>query len=140
MEIRGRQNPCTDRLEQPERADADDVGRVDPLVAFALGQPVGEGRLERLGLLGRRLLRPHVGVRLLDENGDLLRLFAESRIVYTPTILVAYGGPWSENYWYQHTNVYEHERLLRYVPRETVDARSRRRTMTSVPQGVESGP
>ena len=34
-----------------------------------------------------------------------------------------------EYYWYQHTNVWENEQLLRFTPREVVDARSRRRTM-----------
>ena len=62
---------------------------------------------------------------------DVVTLFAKSKVGYTPTLIVGYGGLTGENYWYQHTNVYEHERLLRYVPRETVDARSRRRTMTA---------
>ena len=34
-----------------------------------------------------------------------------------------------ENYWYQHTNVWENERLLRYVPKRVVDPRSRSREM-----------
>lgn len=62
---------------------------------------------------------------------DVVTLFAKSRVGYTPTLIVGYGGLTGENYWYQHTNVYENQRLLRYVPRETVDARSRRRTMTA---------
>ena len=36
---------------------------------------------------------------------------------------------WGENYWYQKTNVWENEKLLRFVQRETVDARSRRRLL-----------
>lgn len=60
---------------------------------------------------------------------DVLTLFARSRTQYTPTIIVGYGGIWGENYWYQKTNVWENEKLLRFVPRETVDARSRRRLM-----------
>ena len=31
---------------------------------------------------------------------DVVQLFADSKITYTPTILVAYGGPWAENYFY----------------------------------------
>ncbi len=61
---------------------------------------------------------------------DAVTLFARSRTQYTPTLIVGYGGIWGENYWYQHTNVWENEKLLRFVPRETVDARSRRRIMT----------
>lgn len=62
---------------------------------------------------------------------DVVTLFARSGVGYTPTLIVGYGGLTGENYWYQHTNVWQHERLLRFVPRETVDARSRRRLMTA---------
>ncbi|MFW6175506.1 MAG: amidohydrolase family protein, partial [Acidobacteriota bacterium] len=48
---------------------------------------------------------------------------------YTPTLVVGYGGLWGENYWYAKTKVWESERLLTFVPREIVDARSRRRTL-----------
>ncbi len=34
-----------------------------------------------------------------------------------------------EYYWYQHTNVWENERLLRFTPRSVIDTRSRHRTM-----------
>ena len=60
---------------------------------------------------------------------DVVTLFAKSHTQYTPTLIVGYGGIWGENYWYQHTNVWENEKLLRYVPRDDVDARSRRRLM-----------
>jgi len=60
---------------------------------------------------------------------DTIQLFAQSKVGYTPTLIVGYGGLSGEYYWYQHTNVWENERLLRFVPREQVDARSRRRTM-----------
>jgi hypothetical protein len=48
---------------------------------------------------------------------------------YTPTLIVGYGGLWGEEYWYAHSNVWENERLLRYVPRDIVDPRSRRRAI-----------
>jgi len=60
---------------------------------------------------------------------DTVELFAKSKSGYTPTLVVGYGGLSGEYYWYQHTNVWENERLLRFVPREIVDARSRRRLM-----------
>jgi imidazolonepropionase-like amidohydrolase/Tol biopolymer transport system component len=60
---------------------------------------------------------------------DTIQLFARSKSGYTPTLIVGYGGLSGEYYWYQHTNVWEHERLLRFTPREAIDARSRRRTM-----------
>jgi imidazolonepropionase-like amidohydrolase len=60
---------------------------------------------------------------------DVVQLFAKSKVGYTPTLIVGYGGLSGEYYWYQHSNVWENEQLLRFMPREVVDARSRRRTM-----------
>jgi imidazolonepropionase-like amidohydrolase len=60
---------------------------------------------------------------------DVVTLFARSRTGYTPTLIVGYGGLFGEEYWYQHTNVWENERLLTFTPREIIDARSRRRRM-----------
>lgn len=60
---------------------------------------------------------------------DVVTLFAKSRSGYTPTLIVGYGGLSGEYYWYQHTNVWENERLMTFTPREVVDARSRRRVM-----------
>src|SRR5918993_1418288 len=60
---------------------------------------------------------------------DTIQLFARSKSGYTPTLIVGYGGLFGEEYWYQHTNVWEHEQLLRFTPREVVDTRSRRRPM-----------
>jgi len=62
---------------------------------------------------------------------DVVTLFARTKVGYTPTLIVGYGGLAGENYWYQHTNVYEHQHLLRFVPRDVVDPRSRRRPMTA---------
>jgi imidazolonepropionase-like amidohydrolase/Tol biopolymer transport system component len=58
---------------------------------------------------------------------DVVQLWAGSRTGYTPTLGVAYGGWWGENYWYAATEVWNHERLLTFMPREIVDARARRR-------------
>ena len=60
---------------------------------------------------------------------DTIELFAKSKVGYTPTAIVGYGGLSGEFYWYQTTNVWENEQLLRFTPREQVDARSRRRQM-----------
>ncbi|MEK6299358.1 MAG: amidohydrolase family protein [Acidobacteriota bacterium] len=60
---------------------------------------------------------------------DAVTLFAKSGSGYTPTLIVGYGGIWGENYWYQHSNVWENEHLMRFTPRSVVDERSRRRLM-----------
>ena len=49
-------------------------------------------------------------------------------MAYTPTLGVAYGGIWGENYWYDKTEVWKHPRLSKYVPSEILDPRSMRRT------------
>lgn len=58
---------------------------------------------------------------------DVTQLWGKTRVGYTPTLVVAYGGSMGENYWYQTTNVWDDERLTTFVPRRILDARSRRR-------------
>ena len=58
-----------------------------------------------------------------------MQLWAQTKVGYTPTLIVGYGGTFGENYWYQKTNVWEDERLSTFVPRRILDARSRRRSM-----------
>ena len=60
---------------------------------------------------------------------DVLQYWRGSKTAYTPTLIVAYGGRFGENYWYEHTNVWEDPILSRWVPRRILDSRSRRRTM-----------
>jgi len=60
---------------------------------------------------------------------DVVTLFAKSHTGYTPTLLVAYGGLSGEHYFYQHDDVWKNEKLLRFVPRGWLDARSRRRAV-----------
>jgi imidazolonepropionase-like amidohydrolase/Tol biopolymer transport system component len=60
---------------------------------------------------------------------DVLQFWPKTAVGYTPTLVVGYGGLMGENYWYQHSNVWENERLLRFTPRDVVDPRSRRRLM-----------
>lgn len=60
---------------------------------------------------------------------DVLQLWKNSKTAYTPTLIVSYAGVSGEYYWYQHSNVWEKERLLRFTPRSVIDTRSRHRTM-----------
>ncbi|RIX29200.1 amidohydrolase family protein [Sphingomonas edaphi] len=57
---------------------------------------------------------------------DVLQFWKGSGTAYTPTLIVAYGGPFGENYWYQHTDVWKEPILSKWVPRPLIDARSRR--------------
>ena len=58
---------------------------------------------------------------------DVVEIFAKSGIFYTPTLLVAYGGPWAENYFYETTNVHDDAKLRRFIPHDILDLRAKRR-------------
>lgn len=58
---------------------------------------------------------------------DIKQLWQASGTAYTPTLNVAYGGIWGENYWYDKTEVWKHPRLSQYVPMDALAPRSMRR-------------
>ncbi len=61
---------------------------------------------------------------------DVVQLFAQSEVGYTPTLLVSYGGQMGENWFYQHQEVWKNEKLQSFHPPRMIDARARRRTLT----------
>ena len=61
--------------------------------------------------------------RLYD---DVHQLWRQTGVAYNPTLSVAYGGSYGENYWYQESPVWDHPILTQYVPRRILDARARR--------------
>ena len=58
---------------------------------------------------------------------DVVQLWSQTEVGYTPTLGVGYGGLRGEDYWYATTDVWKNERLMRWVPYEEVAPRSRRR-------------
>ena len=58
---------------------------------------------------------------------DFVELTAKSKIAYTPTLLVSYGGPWAENYYYATEDVQGDKKLNFYTPKGELDQKSRRR-------------
>jgi imidazolonepropionase-like amidohydrolase len=65
---------------------------------------------------------------------DVVQFVAKTKTFYTPTILVAYGAPWSENYWFQQDGVASDAKLRRWVPWELLDGMVRRRTQWFLPE------
>ena len=61
--------------------------------------------------------------RLYD---DVHQLWRQTGVAYNPTLAVAYGGSYGENYWYQESEVWNHPILTQYVPRRILDSRARR--------------
>jgi len=66
---------------------------------------------------------------------DVAELLKASGITYTPTLLVAYGGPFGENYYYATEVVHDDEKLRRFTPHEELDMKARRRGNNPGPGG-----
>jgi len=66
-------------------------------------------------------------INVASGYDDLTQLWSQTDVAYNPTFVVAYGGLSGEKYWYDKTNVWENERLMRYTPRYIVEPLSIRR-------------
>jgi imidazolonepropionase-like amidohydrolase len=73
----------------------------------------------------------HTGVEhaipLAHVYDDVKQLWGHTKVGYTPTFVVSYGGLDGEHYWYAHTDVWRHPLLSKYVPRAVLVPRSVRR-------------
>jgi Tol biopolymer transport system component len=58
---------------------------------------------------------------------DVTTLLANSGTTWTPTLIVQYGGPWAENYWYENSDVVNDPKLNRFTPRDVVERKTLRR-------------
>ena len=66
---------------------------------------------------------------------DVVQLAAHTQMAYTPTLLVSYGGPFGENYFYTRENPHDDEKLRHFTPHSEIDRKTRRRGA-----GVDPGP
>lgn len=60
---------------------------------------------------------------------DVLQMWSQTNTDYTPTLVVAYGGPGGDPYWRARTNLWEHPLLTRHTPPAILAAGSARRTI-----------
>ncbi len=58
---------------------------------------------------------------------DVKQFWKETKVGYSPTLVVAYGGLGGENYWYDHMDIWDHQRVLSYVPPQIIKPRATRR-------------
>lgn len=58
---------------------------------------------------------------------DVIQLAAQTGIAYTPTLLVNFGGPSGENWFYTHESPYQDAKLRRFLPYQYVARRTLRR-------------
>ena len=65
---------------------------------------------------------------------DVVQSVAESKMAVTPTLLVSYGGPWAENYYYATEDVYHDKKLQYFTPYEELAEKSRRRGAWFMPE------
>ncbi|MDO9369135.1 MAG: amidohydrolase family protein [Sphingopyxis sp.] len=64
---------------------------------------------------------------------DLVQLWGQTTVDYTPTLVVTYGGPAGDPYWRAHTNVWEQPILSRHAPPTELAANNKRRVIA--PEG-----
>lgn len=92
--------------------------------------PTTEGALDlKLGLThaidgfsGLEHNLPVVGI-----YDDVINLMASTKMAYTPTLLVSYGGPFGENHFFINENPREDAKLARFTPPSVLEAKSLRR-------------
>lgn len=58
---------------------------------------------------------------------DVVELVARVGMFYTPTLLVTYGGPWAENYFYTTTDPLSDPKMNRFMPHHVLAGKARRR-------------
>ncbi len=58
---------------------------------------------------------------------DVVKAIADAKMTVTPTLLVAYGGPWAENYFYETEKPYHDPKLKYFTPYEELAEKTRRR-------------
>ncbi len=58
---------------------------------------------------------------------DAIKTMAESKMAVTPTLLVSYGGPWAEEYYYATEEPYKDEKLQYFTPYTELAGKTRRR-------------
>lgn len=59
---------------------------------------------------------------------DVLQLYQQTRVAYTPTLVVTYGGLAADPYWRMMTDVWTHPILSKHVPPHILQPSSVRRT------------
>ena len=57
---------------------------------------------------------------------DLVKTIAFSQMCVTPTLIVSYGGPFAENYWWETENPYHDAKVQYFMPYEEVAGKTRR--------------
>lgn len=57
---------------------------------------------------------------------DVIQLFARTKITYTPTLLVTYGGPSAKYYFFEKEDIYNDKKLQRFNPQAVLNQKMAR--------------
>jgi imidazolonepropionase-like amidohydrolase/Tol biopolymer transport system component len=60
---------------------------------------------------------------------DVVQMFGQTDVAYTPTLSVTYGGVRGEDFYYQESDVWKHPVLSKHVPSALLQSRAVRRQM-----------
>ncbi len=71
---------------------------------------------------------------ILPIYKDVVEFVVRTKTFYTPTILVAYGAPWSENFYFENESPSSDPKLTRWIPEELLDTMVRRRAQWFLPE------
>ena len=66
---------------------------------------------------------------------DVVELFKLSQTTNAPTLLVSYGGPFGENWYFTTEEVIGDQKLARFMPKQELDSKARRRGGSPGPGG-----
>jgi Tol biopolymer transport system component len=58
--------------------------------------------------------------------GDLIKSIAQAQMCFTPTLIVSYGGPFAENYFWETENPYHDAKVQGFMPYEELAGKTRR--------------
>jgi hypothetical protein len=72
---------------------------------------------------------------IIPAYNDVIELFKTSQTTNSPTLLVSYGGPWAENFYYTNENVAADVKLNHFTPKAEMDWKVRRRNPGPGPGG-----
>ena len=114
---------------QPRREQSQQIIQAARELGIEVVPEGGSFFFHNLGMIldGHTTIEHNIPIAVLHD--DVIQLWKNSKTAYTPTLIVTFGAMSGEYYWYQHTNVWENEKLLRFTPRGVIDPRSRQRTM-----------
>jgi imidazolonepropionase-like amidohydrolase len=70
---------------------------------------------------------------IIPAYNDVVELFKTSGTTNSPTLLVSYGGPWAENYFYTKEDVVNDAKVRHFMPAEEIAYKARRRNSVLSP-------